>query len=172
ARLDSGKLEVEFSKFEPQQVLDEIHLQMQPLAEVKGLRFFTTVAENLPEMLENDPYRLRQLLTHLVGNAIKFTEQGEVRIELFRLNTTYWGIKVIDTGPGIPLEAHGYIFEPFRQVDGSVTRRHGGTGLGLSIVKQLAELMGGEIGVQSQLGQGTTFVVTLPFQPKRSRSSQ
>lgn len=172
ARLDSGKLEVEFSNFEPQEVLDEIHLQMQPLAEVKGLRFFTTVAENLPDMLENDPYRLRQLLTHLVGNAIKFTEQGEVRIELFRLNATYWGIKVIDTGPGIPLEAHGYIFEPFRQVDGSVTRRHGGTGLGLSIVKQLAELMGGEIGVQSQLGQGTTFVVTLPFQPKQSRSSQ
>lgn len=168
ARLDSGRLEVEFSTFAPQEILDDVQLQMQPLADIKGLSFSTAIAENLPEVLENDPNRLRQLLTHLVGNALKFTEQGGVRIEIFRLNANYWGIKVIDTGPGIPLEAQGYIFEPFRQVDGSVTRRYGGTGLGLSIVKQLAELMGGEVGVQSQLGQGTTFIVTLPFQPNRS----
>lgn len=99
-----------------------------------------------------------------MSNALKFTEQGVVSVQLYRANATHWAIEVSDTGPGIPAEAQTYIFEAFRQVDGSVTRRHGGVGLGLSIVKQLTDLMGGIINLESSEGQGSIFTVLLPLQ--------
>jgi signal transduction histidine kinase len=108
---------------------------------------------------------LQQILVNLVSNAIKFTEEGAVHLFIYQPDPTHWALQVTDTGPGIPLEAQAYIFEPFRQVDGSVTRQHGGSGLGLSIVRQLTNLMGGEVALASELGRGSTFIVTLPIAP-------
>jgi signal transduction histidine kinase len=101
----------------------------------------------------------------LIGNAIKFTETGEVRVHLERCTADHWTIEVSDTGPGIPEEARQYIYDPFRQVDGSITRGHRGTGLGLAIVKDLVELMGGSVNLASEVGQGSTFTVMLPISP-------
>jgi signal transduction histidine kinase len=100
---------------------------------------------------------------NLIGNAIKFTGAGEVRVRLDRPDLSHWAIVVSDTGPGLAKEAQTYIFEPFRQVDGSLTRVHGGAGLGLSIVKQLVDLMEGQIIVESEIGRGSTFTVLLPL---------
>jgi signal transduction histidine kinase len=104
-------------------------------------------------------------LINLIGNAIKFTESGSVQVRLYRVDTAWWAMEVSDTGPGIPPDAQQYIFEPFRQVDGSITREYRGTGLGLSIVKSLVELMGGTIRLESGVGRGSTFTLTLPLQP-------
>jgi signal transduction histidine kinase len=111
-----------------------------------------------------DVSRLLQILMNLVSNAIKFTEEGQVEVCLTRLNERTWIIRAADTGIGIPVEAQGYIFEPFRQVDSSLTRRHAGTGLGLSIVNQLVTLMKGEIMLESEVGQGSIFTVVLPIE--------
>jgi len=100
---------------------------------------------------------------NLVGNAIKFTDQGSVTVHMDWPNPAHWRIQVSDTGAGMPEDASSHIFEPFRQVDGTVTRKHSGTGLGLAIVKQLVTLLGGDISVSSKLGQGSVFTVMLPL---------
>jgi signal transduction histidine kinase len=114
-------------------------------------------------MVLGDQNRLQQILVNLASNAIKFTGSGRVQIRLYRPDLNHWAIAVSDTGPGIPTEAQAYIFEPFQQVDGSVTREHVGTGLGLSIVKQLVNLMEGQITLESEVGQGSAFTVLLPL---------
>jgi signal transduction histidine kinase len=121
------------------------------------------VADDVPTSLISDRHRLHQILVNLVGNAIKFTEEGKVSIHVFRSDSEHWTLEVSDTGPGIPREAQAYIFEPFRQVDSSATRHHAGSGLGLSIVRQLVNLLGGEITLVSEVGQGSTFAVILPL---------
>jgi len=98
-----------------------------------------------------------------LSNALKFTEKGSIRVDLSRPDAEHWRLTVADTGIGIPANEQPYIFESFRQVDGTATRQHAGFGLGLSIVKELVVLMGGEISVMSQVGQGSTFAVTLPL---------
>ena len=118
----------------------------------------------MPKTLVGDIDWLRQMVSNLVGNAIKFTEQGEIRIRIFCPTENEWAIQVSDTGPGIPAEAEEYIFEAFRQVDGTVTREHGGSGLGLSIVKQLTIIMGGHITLDSEVGVGSRFTIYLPLQ--------
>jgi signal transduction histidine kinase len=100
---------------------------------------------------------------NLVGNALKFTQQGSVTVRVFCPSNTHWALEVADTGSGIPLEAQSIVFEPFKQVDSSTTRQHGGVGLGLSIVKKLVDLMQGQITLVSAPGQGSTFTVTLPL---------
>jgi signal transduction histidine kinase len=100
----------------------------------------------------------------LISNSIKFTDRGSIQINLSMPDNHHWAIQVSDTGLGIPLAAQTLIFEPFRQADGSITRSYGGTGLGLSIVKQLVTLMGGQITLESRVGQGSTFMVTLPLE--------
>jgi len=114
---------------------------------------------------------LQQILVNLISNAIKFTPAGAVRLRLYCPDADHWALQVFDTGFGIPGEAQIYIFEPFRQVDGSVTRAHAGTGLGLSIVKQLTTLMGGEITLESEVGRGSTFTVSLPLQPIQEKTA-
>jgi signal transduction histidine kinase len=98
-----------------------------------------------------------------LGNAIKFTEKGRVTASVYRVDAHEWALAVQDTGPGIPEEAREYIFEPFRQVDGTITREHEGSGLGLSIVNQLVGLMNGRIELQSEMGQGSLVTVALPI---------
>src|SRR5262249_44558068 len=133
----------------------------------KGLDLRYQVDAQVPDQLVGDPLRLRQIVTNLASNAIKFTENGfvsvDIREEKRGEGVTSLYVQVTDTGPGIPKEKLGIIFEPFSQADGSTTRRYGGTGLGLAISATLARLMGGRIWVESQLGVGSTFHFTAIF---------
>src|SRR5262249_24866891 len=130
-------------------------------AEEKHLEIVCAVPPDFPIHLRGDAGRLRQVLLNLMGNAIKFTEVGEVAVEVRLLSETTdevcFRVSVIDTGIGIPAHRHGHVFESFTQVDVSTTRKYGGTGLGLAISRQLVELMGGRIGVESEPGNGSCF---------------
>jgi PAS domain S-box-containing protein len=163
ARLEAGKIELVMAPFNVAELMVEVQSKMEILARAKGLIFTSHIAEDMPELLLGDRYRLRQILSNLVNNAIKFTDAGKVCVCFYRPSPTDWAIKVVDTGPGIPPEAQEHIFETFRQVDGSMTRRHSGIGIGLSMVKQLALLMGGRITLESEPGQGSAFTVWLPL---------
>ncbi len=163
AQIEAGQLRITPSTFSVKELLDDLQAMMSVLAEQKGVRFVTETASNLPDDLYSDSQRLHQILVNLVGNAIKFTEQGAVTVHVDWPDADHWSIQVIDTGVGMPEDALSYIFEPFRQVDGTVTRKHSGTGLGLAIVKQLVTLLGGTIAVTSKLGEGSTFTVMLPL---------
>jgi len=148
---------------------------MQVRAEAKGLELGAELRGPLPETILTDPTRLRQILINLMGNALKFTEQGEVRLRVRFLDGTppagdggaspTLEFAVSDTGIGIAPTQLAVIFEPFRQADGSTTRRFGGTGLGLAISRRLAENLGGTIAVESEVGRGTTFRLLVPANP-------
>jgi PAS domain S-box-containing protein len=165
AQLDAGRLELNIHPFAPAELLDDALTRMSLMAETKGLSLTGDLAPAMPVMLTGDVIRLQQILVNLISNAIKFTAAGGVQVRFYHPNADHWAIQISDTGTGIPVEAQTYIFEPFRQVDGSITREHTGTGLGLSIVKQLTGLMGGEITLDSTIGQGSTFTIVLPIQP-------
>ena len=164
SKLEAKKLELEAIPFS---LRDCIHLGVKPLAhrgQQKGLEVACHVAADVPDLLVGDPGRLRQVIINLVGNAIKFTDRGEVVVRVEKVSEDDGGValrfQVTDTGIGIPLEKTRLIFAAFTQADGSTTRRYGGTGLGLAIVTQLVEMMGGRIGVESVPGQGSTFSFT------------
>lgn len=163
AKLDTGHFSLKQEMFAPAPMLEQVRSKMNVLAQNKGLQLITDLALDMPSLICGDPDQVQQILANLVSNAIKFTQQGTVTISLYCPDPLHWALQVTDTGPGIPADAHAYIFEPFRQVDGSMTRQHGGTGLGLSIVKQLTELMDGQITLTSEIGQGSTFTVILPL---------
>lgn len=167
AQLDSRQLKVIQVDFSPAKLLEEAQAVMLPLAERKGLQMKTDLSAELPPVLYGDPERLKQVVINLVDNAIKFTPQGSVTLQMQRSNSKYWMLQVSDTGIGIPGDAHSRIFEAFWQVDGSMTREISrGVGLGLSIVKQLVTLMGGQVTVKSEVGVGSTFTVILPIVEK------
>jgi signal transduction histidine kinase len=136
---------------------------MSMLAAKKGLTFRVEIDPDLPTELYGDVNRLQQVLVNLTGNAIKFTKAGEVSVSLKRPAPAQWSIEVRDTGAGIPADEQKNIFEPFRQVNNSITRENRGSGLGLTITKQLVELMGGQISLESQIGLGSLFAITLPI---------
>lgn len=163
AALEAGKLLLYSSSFNLTDILNEVNDQTQILARTKGLNFTIEVEVGMPATLSGDAHRLQQILSNLVGNAVKFTETGSVHLAIRKAGESHWEIQVTDTGPGIPAEAQPWIFEPFRQVDGSETRLHRGSGLGLSIVKQLVILMEGQILLESEVGKGSTFTVRLPL---------
>jgi signal transduction histidine kinase len=163
AQLEAGRVKLNVKEMTPADLLEQVKSKLGVLAQAKGLALNCTVEAAVPAVLCGDPERLQQILINLAGNAIKFTERGEVRVELFRPDEEHWAMRVVDTGAGIPAEAKAYIFEPFRQVDSSLTRLHRGTGLGLSIVKQLVTLMDGQIVVDSEVGRGSVFTITLPL---------
>jgi signal transduction histidine kinase len=169
AQLEAGRLKLNIQPFAPANLVDDILVKMGVLARAKGLSLTSDIAADVPSALWGDTARLQQILVNLVSNAIKFTSVGAVRVQLYRPDTGHWALQVSDTGSGIPAEAQAYIFEPFRQVDGSITRPHPGTGLGLSIVKQLTTLMGGEITLKSEIGQGSTFTISLPLQATQEK---
>ena len=127
------------------------------------LEFTDEFDPNMPEIIAGDSQRLQQILVNLVNNSVKFTEKGGIHVRILCSDKNHWTIEVTDTGSGIPDQEISYIFETFRQVESFTTRQHGGFGLGLSIVKQLVELMNGEIIVKSELGKGSTFTITLPL---------
>jgi PAS domain S-box-containing protein len=163
AQLSANTATLQDKPFSPGTLLLQASSGMEVLAAKKGLQFNTSVDGNVPAEIVGDERRLRQIMINLMGNAIKFTRQGSVNVHLLRPTAEHWAIRVQDTGVGIPREAQGYIFEPFRQVDSAITRDNRGVGLGLSITKQLVELMGGRIIVESELGKGSIFTVFLPI---------
>ncbi|MBI4762094.1 MAG: sensor histidine kinase [Chloroflexota bacterium] len=164
AQMEAGKLTIHMGPVRPSELLEQIHNLLDKTAAEKKLRITSEMDDSLPETIIGDGPRLEQILVNLVTNAIKFTDQGEIRIRLFHLpEFRKWGIEVTDTGRGIPRSELPHIFDSFRQVEEGTTRTHSGVGLGLAIVKQLVNLMNGEIKAASEVGQGSVFTVTLPL---------
>jgi PAS domain S-box-containing protein len=166
SKVESGKLEFEHIGLDPEVLADDVARLMSERAAAKGLDLTCQLAPDVPRNLVGDPGRLRQVLLNLVGNAIKFTERGDVSIRVTAPHVTDGQanvrFEVTDTGIGIPSDAQARLFEPFTQADASTTRKFGGTGLGLAISRRIVELLGGNIGVQSEAGHGTTFWFTIP----------
>lgn len=168
SKIEAGHLELDLQNFEPRSLVDQVSDILAVRAHEKGLEFTALVDPAVPGILRGDPDRIRQILANLVSNAIKFTEQGEISIhaglqaDLER--QAVLRISVSDTGIGIPENKIDLIFDSFRQGDASMSRRYGGTGLGLAISRQLTELMGGKIEVQSKAGQGSCFWFTVPLE--------
>jgi PAS domain S-box-containing protein len=166
AQIEAGKVVLNIETFAPAELLETIRTTTNMLAQAKGVELISDVAPDMPAAISGDFYWLRQILANLLNNAIKFTEQGMIRVHVYQADDVSWAIQVSDTGCGIPKEARSYIFDPFRQVDGTITRtQHTGSGLGLSIVKQLTTLMGGKVTLTSEVGEGSTFTVILPLKP-------
>ena len=165
SKIETGRLEMELGDFDLRQTLDESADLLAHPAQEKGLEYVCLVDSAVPSTLRGDPGRLRQIITNLVANATKFTEQGEiivdVRLEKLDSSVATLRVEVSDTGMGVPEHYREALFSPFVQADGTSTRRHGGVGLGLTICKQLVEMMGGEIGMRSQEGHGSTFWCTV-----------
>ena len=163
SRLDVGKLTLNNADFSPEKLMESVYAIAAPLAQTKGLRFNHRITTDLPDQLNGDFDRLRLILMNLVNNAIHFTGQGEVNLRFYKPDAAHWAMEVADTGPGIPFEVQKYIYEPFQQVDNSQAPQGLGVGLGLTIVKQLTELMGGQVQIVSELNHGSTFTVVLPL---------
>jgi two-component system, sensor histidine kinase and response regulator len=170
SKIEAGKLEIQATAIDLRDLIENTAEQLAERAQRKGLQLLVEYEPSTPTTVIGDPIRIRQILTNLVGNAVKFTQQGDVRVQVSidRQQSGEAGpalvkLAVTDTGAGISPEGQARLFQSFSQVDGSSTRVHGGTGLGLSICKQLSGLMGGTIGVQSVIGQGSTFWVSLPL---------
>jgi signal transduction histidine kinase/DNA-binding response OmpR family regulator/HPt (histidine-containing phosphotransfer) domain-containing protein len=171
SKIEAGKLTVEYINFNLWDLLDDIHTVYTPQAEAKGIQMHFDIANDIPVAICGDPNRLRQIMANLLGNAIKFTNEGRilarVRIASEDNQAVMLRFEVHDTGIGISREARGRIFEAFSQADDSTTRKYGGTGLGLAISKQLVELMGGAIGVDNARTQGSVFWFTVAFDKRR-----
>jgi len=165
AKVESNTVHLELSELSLPDLRDAMVQTFQPIADDQGLAFSAELDEKLPETMITDPHRLRQVLKNLLSNAFKFTEYGEVALRL-ELSADGAGIaiSVKDTGIGIKQDLHASMFEAFAQADGSTARKYGGTGLGLSISRNLVDLLGGEIALESELGRGSTFTVRLPLQ--------
>jgi PAS domain S-box-containing protein len=163
SKIEAGKIVIESRPFDLRVMLESVHRSSMPMAEARGLTLSLDVDPALPLHVIGDELRLQQIVANYVSNAIKFTDRGRVRVEAVRTRGGTVRIAVHDSGPGIAVETQARLFRPFTQADESTTRRYGGTGLGLSICRELAVLMGGEVGLSSQPGQGSTFWVDLPL---------
>ncbi len=175
SKVEAGKVELQTSEFNVRDTLVQMVKFLGLKASKKGLKLAWDVGAAVPERVNGDAGRLQQVLVNLVGNAIKFTNEGNVlvRAELEDGDETSIRFSVTDTGVGIPTDMQRVIFEPFRQVDGSLTRRFGGTGLGLAIASQLVEAMGGRIWMDSEVGKGSAFHFTARFtQPEPDASAE
>ncbi|MBX3226884.1 MAG: response regulator [Labilithrix sp.] len=171
AKVEAGKQTLRVETVRIEDVVDRARRTFEPLAREKELELTIEIAPGLPDAIDTDGQRLAQILTNLLGNAIKFTEQGRVGLRIERPKargkrglplSASVAFAVTDTGPGVPREHQARIFEPFEQLDGSAQRRQGGTGLGLGIAREFANLLGGELHLESTPGQGSTFTCVLP----------
>ena len=176
SKIEAGKLELESRLFAPREVVDGVVRTLSVAAHAKGLAIPAEIDATVPALVHGDPGRFRQILINLCGNAVKFTEHGSVTVALTVASSdsqrALLRCTVRDTGAGIPAHRLHSLFKPFTQVDASTTRRYGGTGLGLSIVKRLAELLGGEVGVESREGSGSTFWFTAGFELQGAQDDQ
>jgi signal transduction histidine kinase/DNA-binding NarL/FixJ family response regulator len=161
SKIEAGRLELDIAPFSPRRMLDDMLALWRPSAMNKGLALHSSIAGDLPHVLLGDANRIGQIVANYLGNAIKFTERGSITVKLTghgQADGTYrLRVSVSDSGIGIPAETIPRLFQKFSQVDNSTTRRYGGTGLGLAICRELAQLMGGQVGVDSAPGQGATF---------------
>ncbi len=169
SKIEAGKLDIEHLQCSPLRILSEVVSLMRVRADAKKLPIEIECIGPIPQTIHSDPVRLRQILINLIGNAIKFTEMGKIRLVAQRLdrgdNGPQMQFEIIDAGIGMTTEQIAELFKPFSQVDASATRRHSGTGLGLAISKRLAAKLGGDITVKSFLGEGSTFTVTVDTGP-------
>ncbi len=181
SKVEAGKMEVVPENISLLECMEMIEHKFRPVAEQKGLAFTITVAENMPPILYTDLQRLKQILNNLLSNAFKFTSQGEIKLTVespvsppkdLLDSPKIIAININDTGIGIPEEKQSLIFDAFKQVDGTTSRHYGGTGLGLSISRQLAQLLGGDLQLVSEVDQGSTFTLYLPetFESKNQES--
>lgn len=172
SKIEADKLELENVDFNLQQLIEDVAQLLAARAHAKRIELAVIVSEGSEVNLNGDPGRLRQILTNLIGNAIKFTEQGEVVVrastEKKDANIFNLRVEVVDTGIGLSDESKARLFKPFTQADGTTTRKYGGTGLGLAICKQLVGLMGGELGCDSELGKGATFYFSVDLKVSES----
>ncbi|MFC0396904.1 ATP-binding response regulator [Paraburkholderia rhizosphaerae] len=163
ARLGAGKLELRHEQFDPRELLASVVDESEPAAHARGLAF-ESGASGVAGLVESDPHRIRQIVTNLVTNAIRYTERGAVTLR-FEQHADALAVVVRDTGPGVPTEQIPLIFKEFTRLDERRTRRFDGAGMGLAIVQGLVDLFGGRIAVDSRIGEGTTFTVTIPVKP-------
>jgi signal transduction histidine kinase len=163
AKIEAGRMEIIREPFNVSDLLQGITRQTEGLAAEKGLRLETDLDPRLPDTLVGDAGRIKQITLNLISNAVKFTDEGYVKIDFRQNGRKSWIINVADTGVGISPTMQQTIFDEFRQIDSSSTRKHGGTGLGLSIVRRFALAMGGNVKVSSKVGEGSTFTVLLPL---------
>ncbi|HEU5283604.1 MAG TPA: ATP-binding protein [Burkholderiales bacterium] len=169
SKIEAGQLSLSITEYSMNDVVQAVVMAMQSLATEKQLALTAAVAPDLPAG-EGDVRRITQVLTNLVGNAIKFTESGEVRVQVTASDDSFV-VSVSDSGPGVAESDQRRIFEEFHQVDSSSTRKKGGTGLGLSIARRIVELHGGRIGVHSSIGEGSTFWFTLPVRVEEHKEA-
>jgi signal transduction histidine kinase len=165
SKIEAGQLKLDLAEYSLRDVAQTVYSAVEPLAADKKLAFKAEVAPDLPRG-RGDERRLTQVLLNLVGNAIKFTDTGEVTIRVAAEDGAY-SVAVRDTGPGISAADQEKLFQQFQQADNSITRKKGGTGLGLAISKRIVEMHGGRIWVDSVVGQGSTFAFTLPVRVER-----
>jgi CheY-like chemotaxis protein/HPt (histidine-containing phosphotransfer) domain-containing protein len=165
SKIEAGKVELVRTGFSIRDVVEEVAEMLATRAQSKGIELISLVRSDVPDKLVGDPDRLQQILLNLMGNAVKFTETGEIVVGVSLAeeigNAARLHFEVTDTGSGVPPSAQETIFDSFSQADGSTKRKYGGTGLGLTISKQLVEMMGGRIGVRSEVGKGSTFWFTV-----------
>jgi len=186
SKIEAGKLDLEAVNFDLHTTVEDALSLLGARAYAKGLELTCLVQAGIPTLLRGDPGRLRQIVVNLIGNAIKFTEKGEIVVTVnaveepehtmsasVKVPHRWFRIEVSDTGIGISPEQQAKLFQSFTQADGSMTRRYGGTGLGLAICKKLVEMIGGRIGVESTVGAGSVFWLTVPFdlQPERAQQT-
>ena len=175
SKIEAGKLELEHAPFYLPSLIHDAQAMFSDQARAKGLTLTAPIAAELNIVLLGDAHRLLQILTNLVGNAVKFTNEGRITIAVTCLEDRAGALRlrftVTDTGIGIPSDKHSTIFEAFSQADSSTTRRYGGTGLGLSIARQLCHVMGGEIGLNSEPGKGSTFWFTVVLERQHTTAA-
>jgi len=175
SKIEAGKVHVQLSRIDLHDLVKNAMAIIEPQARAKNLSMFLIVDPKLPFLLQGDPLLLRQVLLNLLGNAVKFTERGEVGMRVLMeaetLSTVTVRFEVADTGIGIPAEAQQRIFDRFAQADESITRKYGGTGLGTTISKEIVEMLGGRIGLYSTSGRGSTFWYTLEFRKQAGKQT-
>lgn len=172
SKIEAGRLELLHKPFNVALWVEEIVAQTKGLADEKALAFEVHLDDRMPAVIVGDSARIKQIVINLLSNAFKFTPQGSVRLQVRRHGPDAWRLIVSDTGKGIPSHLQETVFEEFRQVDSTSQREQGGTGLGLSIVRKLTLMMGGNVRLQSEIGKGTTFIVTLPLVEEPSIQSR
>ena len=165
SKIEAGKIDFEETDFKLDDVISSVTTVTSQKAHEKGLEFLANIPGTVPQFLIGDPLRLGQILTNLVNNAVKFTERGEIRLKAELMERTgdkcQLKFSVQDTGLGMTKEQTAKLFQPFTQADMSTTRKHGGTGLGLTISRRFVEMMGGQIWLESEPGEGSTFSFTV-----------
>ena len=166
SKIEAGKMELVYEVYDPKKLVEEVVQMYQPQAMKKGIKIFSEIDKDIPDKAVADPFRVKQILINLVSNAVKFTDEGYVKIRLYREGENLVYV-VEDTGIGIPKEKVQKIFEPFTQADATVSKKYGGTGLGLSISKRLANMMKGDLWIESDIGKGTRVYLKIPIKVLR-----